>query len=389
MHTPTEYLDGFEKAKSIDPVRAVNYIEHTHFGDPVADEMVADLSLISKEDSKKWVELILTGRNPEEMTCAPASVQRFNITCTTPPDWLNPSLFAAGNRMFFRNARLILAAFTGGVLIEGFSTTIARSFFLTGRLRDQGVRRLKQNNRHLLEIFTPGGLETYHDGWSLSVRIRLVHARVRFLLEHSGEWDTEAVGKPINAAQLGFALSAFSARTLYHLRRLGGQINREEREGFMAVWRYSGHLMGIPDTILLNDEADAVELFRIGGLCEPPPSFESIALAASLLNSAPLLVGLTEAGDRQKLADYITGVSRAIIGNSLADQLMYPEGRSFGTLLKFRMVNRLSKIFQLLRPGSSVELENFMTMMDVSQFDNDGVSSNFPDHYYSEQSSQW
>ena len=43
----------------------------------------------------------------------------------------------------------------------------------------------------------------------------------------------------------------------------------------MAIWRYSGHLMGIPETILFRDEQDALEIFRIGTLCEPGISMES------------------------------------------------------------------------------------------------------------------
>ena len=87
---------------------------------------------------------------------------------------------------------MILAAFVPGVLIEGFTTNIAKSFFITGRVRDQGVRRLGQNNRHMLEIFLPGGQYRQGDGWKLSVRISLVHARIRHLLNNSEEWDNEA-----------------------------------------------------------------------------------------------------------------------------------------------------------------------------------------------------
>ena len=68
---------------------------------------------------------------------------------------------------------MILGAFVGGVLIEGFMTNISKSFFITGRVRDQGIRRLQQNNRHLVESFIPGGLERDGDGWKLSLRIRL------------------------------------------------------------------------------------------------------------------------------------------------------------------------------------------------------------------------
>ena len=37
----------------------------------------------------------------------------------------------------------------------------------------------------------------------------------------------------------------------------------------MAVWRYSGYLMGIPETILFHDADEALKLYDIGLICEP------------------------------------------------------------------------------------------------------------------------
>ena len=162
--------------------------------------------------------------------------------------------------MFHRNSQLILAAFVAGVLIEGFTTNIAKSFLITGRVRDQGVRRLGQNNRHMMEIFLPGGLNRYGEGWKLSVRIRIVHARVRQLLNKSEDWDIEAWGVPLSAAHLGYAISSFLARLLKHMKTLGANYSDEEHDSFMAVWRYSGYLMGIPETILYRDADEALKL---------------------------------------------------------------------------------------------------------------------------------
>ena len=104
-----------------------------------------------------------------------------------------------------------------------------------------------------MEIFLPGGLERYADGWKLSVRIRLVHAQIRRLLVRSHDWDADAWGMPLSAAHVGLAAADFSARMLMHSERMGAAFSKEEREGFMQVWRYSAHLMGVPETILFKD----------------------------------------------------------------------------------------------------------------------------------------
>ena len=198
----------------------------------------------------------------------------------------------------------------------------------------------------MVEIFIPGGLRRDGDGWKLSVRVRLVHAMVRRLLNESGDWDHESWGTPISSAHVGFAITAFSARLLRHLKSLGAKFDDEERESFMQVWRYSGHLMGIPEAILFQSEEDALRIFKIGGMCEPPPDEESISLANALINSAPLIAGITDTDGRRKLASYVFRVSRALIGPALADELMYPKYPTQGVLWWFRDAEPLRRFHE-------------------------------------------
>ena len=386
---PDAYLDHYPKARAVDPARAANYVAHTTIGDPLADAMIVDLEALGAKRSTKLIGLCMAGKGGEALRNAPASVRDFFEHCAEPPPWLDMPGFLPGCRMFHRNIPLVLAGMVGGVLVEGFSTNIAKSFFITGRLRDQGVRRLKQNNRHMLEIFMPGGMDVYNDGWTHSVRVRLVHAKVRYLLTRSDDWNEDELGTPVSAAHLGFAIVAFSARLLNYLKKLGASFNKEEARSFMAVWRYSGYLMGIPETILYRDLEDALEIYRIGRLCEPSPSMESIALASSLLNSAPLVAGVTESDKRQMLAGDIAQVSRALVGKELADELMIPESTTFGILWKLRMLNRFRRWEERLIPRYSRPVEDITRIFEISMYDEGGISYRLPDHPYAELSSKW
>ena len=388
---PSDYVASYERARAVDPDRARNYIVHTMIGDPVCDEMMLQLAEISVRDADRFIRAAVEDPDDPALRDAPAGVHAFVEELETVPDWVDYDEFAGGVRAFHRDSSSCLAAMLGGVLVEGFSTTIAKSFFITGRLRDQGVRRLRQNNRHMIEILLPGGLETRADGWRLSVRIRLVHAKVRQLFNQSDEWDTEAGGVPLSAAQVGYALTSFSARMLQHMRSLGATYDDTERDGFMAVWRYSGHLMGIPETILYRDYADALELFRIGGLCEPDPGMESVVLANSLVNSAPVVAGITDPAARRKLAKYVFLVSRAMIGNPLADQLQYPANRSFGVLPWFRFQRRYHRFLKKRLPRLSREssFTAFNTLLEVSALDELDIEYKLPDHIHAEESRWW
>ena len=191
MTIPTCYVEGLAKARAVDPEIASKYIAHTTVEDPEADAVVDLLASLEPTAAARFVAAAMD-QDADELAGAPRVLRDFFEGLETVPSWVDFSAFKPGIRMFHRNSRLVLAAFVAGTLIEGFSTNIAKSFLITGRLRESGIRRLKQNNRHMVEIFIPGGLQRAGDGWKLSVRIRLIHARVRRLLKHSGEWDEAA-----------------------------------------------------------------------------------------------------------------------------------------------------------------------------------------------------
>ena len=391
MNIPTDYKAGYERAHAVAPDIAANYIKHTLIGDPLAEAMTEDLAELSPTESRRFVEAAMNEEGEEALRDAPASLREFFKDAETPPEWLNYADFAPGVRMFHRNSQLILAAFVAGVLIEGFTTNIAKSFFITGRVRDQGVRRLGQNNRHMMEIFLPGGMYRDGDGWKLSVRIRIVHARMRYLLNNSEDWDTEAWGAPISAAHLGYAISAFSARLLKHMKTLGAGYTDEEYDSFMAVWRYSGHLMGIPETILFRDADEALKLWRISLMCEPDAPIESVVMAHSLINSAPLIAGRTEPEARRSLARYVYRVSRGLIGKEFAQALMYPQLSCFGVVQWFKVQQRYGHILSKLFPNrhENSNFSRFTGLLETSLFDEEGIRYTLPDHVYAEESSNW
>ncbi|MDE2803330.1 MAG: oxygenase MpaB family protein [Chloroflexota bacterium] len=223
----------------------------------------------------------------------------------------------------------------------------------------------------------------------MSVRIRLVHAMVRRLLDASDDWDHEAWGTPVSAAHTGFAITAFSARSLKHLKSLGAKFDDEERASFMQVWRYSGHLMGIPETILFREESDALETFKVGLACEPEAELESVSLANALVNSSPLIAGVMEPAARRKLAHYVFQISRALIGPEVADQLMFPRYPTFGVLWWFRMQNRYDDLMNRLFKSRARKNNKLSQMLDVSMVDDEGLSYRLPDHVHAEESHRW
>ena len=391
MVIPTDYITGYEKARAIDEEMASRYLAHTHIGDPLGDEAAVDLANLSRAKSMKFIALGMDDSNSLEFKRAPASMQALFKDAEREPEWLDFRKHEPGVRMFHRNSYIVLVAFVAGVLIEGFTSNIAKSFMLTGRVRDSGIRRLGQNNRHMTEMFFPGGMLRHGDGWKLSFRIRIIHAQMRRLLNESEEWDAEAWGTPLSAAHMGFAISAFSARLLEHMKTLGATYTDEERESFMEIWRYSGYLMGIPDTILFRDAQEALKIFETGLACEPKTGIESTVMAHALIESAPLMAGATTSEERDKLAKYVYRMSQSLIGKEMAESLQYPEVSTFGVAWWFRTKNRADRLLGRVIPGHTgrSSFRRFGYLLDASTFDKEGISYQLPDHVYAEESSQW
>ena len=387
---PADYLPQAEKALAHDRERASAYLKHTLIGDPEADEALEECSSLERAELYLFVQAGMDG-DKAALADAPTALRELFERLDTVPDWFHETDPMPGIRSFHRNSSLILGAMVGGVLVEGFTTNISKSFFLSGRLRDQGVRRLKQNNRHMLEIFMPGGMDRQGDGFKLSLRIRLVHAHIRRLLRDSGDWEGEAWGVPVSAAHLGFAISAFSARLLHHAKRLGAQFSDEEKASFMQIWHRSGYVMGIPETILYHDEADALRTFEVGRMCEPPIGLESIAMANALENSAPVVIGIADPSQRRSLAKYVYNVSGALIGKEMAAALRYPKRNTLGVLPLFRMDIRYKRLMARLFPNYAARMKqnDFAGMLGASAYDEAGLTYGWPDDVYAERSSRW
>ena len=385
IDVPTDYGNGAAKAREVDAALADRYLAHTRIGDPAADAAIEALAAHPRDRQQHWIAAGIES-GAADIADAPAALRDFFAAELATPDWFDPVAAWPGCRAFHAHSRMFVAAFVGAVLIEGFATGISRSFAITGRITDQGVRRLQQNNRHLLEIFLPGGLSAEGEGRRLSIRIRLVHARVRRLLWESDEWDQAAWGVPLSAAHIGFATAAFSGLLLERAAMLGVRLTDAERASFMLVWRRAGALMGAPDALLCHTQEEAMALLRIGRLCEPPPDIDSIMMANALINSAPLLLGIDAPVRRKALVKRIYGVSRQMIGAPLADSLRFPAAGGAGALMAIRLQNRAEAWLGRLLPGFAARRRQaqFQQMMGLSFAEKGAIDYRMPGALHAE-----
>ena len=364
-------------------------MRHTTIGDPLADAVVEDLLEFAPDEVHATLARAMDDPSAE-LPGVPESLLEFMAQANDVPDWYDRRRAMAASRAFLRNSDIVLAALVGGSIVEGFSTLISKPFRIRGRVTTAGVRRLKQNGMQLVEQYLPGGMDPGGDGWRLTLRVRLVHAQSRYLIDRSDEWNHDKYGMPISAANVLLAGAAFSGRLMRHVAKLGGDFTREEREAYVHVWRYTGLLIGIPEEILFQDEASSLRAFAVGAMCEPPADEDAIIMANSIVNSAPVIVGVSEPAERRKMARVVTQASRELIGDALADTFRFPTRRR-KVIPWMRFKNRGRPIIRKILPrwANKMDLDRFTELMAFASLDKMEYSYKLPTSLYDEHSSDW
>lgn len=376
--------------RASDPEWARRYVEHLTVGDPLADAAVESLAPLNEISRQSYVR---AGMDDEEPTLsrAPQPLIDFFKAVDPVPAWFDSGQVYAGCRGFHANSDVLALTFVVGSGVEGFGSVIAKSFFATGRLVDFGVRRARQNLRHLMEILMPHGLDRGGDGRKLTLRIRLIHAQVRRQLRVWDGWDEGADGVPISVAHLALASAIFSARCLEFGERLGVRLDEDQRHGFMTIWRYTAHLLGVPEALLFRDYKEALDLCRVGLACEPVPGTEQVAMANAFINSIPLLGGLTERGQRKEFATKLYRISRALIGDELADKFRFPRQHTRALLPTLRWKRRLNRAVTPLASLYSRDAGDtyFTRLLDFVKPEELGLTYRLPPQLYSDQRIEW
>ena len=400
MYVPTAYRDGFEKACAANPELAARYVEYTSIDDPVADAVMEVLARFDPGDVNRFIK---AGMHQDEkvLANAPEVLRDFFDDMSKPPAWFDPQVLDPGCRAFHQYSDVFIPAFFV-CTVHNASTLIAKAFYATGRVMSNfGLRRIRQNTRHFIEIMLPDALEQQGDGWKLSVRIRLVHARIRRLIRDSGTWDESVYGVPVSAAHMAFASSNFSAGMLYQAQRLGARMDAATRNGFMQAWRYASYLAGTPEEFLFDgDYEKTLELRRIGALCEPPPGEESIAIANALVSALPKIIGTVDPTsqqgmtthmhtDQETMTKHVYRITRALLGNELSDQLRFPPQRTLGFLSSIRSYRRAHGLLHQMAPNLARRWRgsNFGFLLEASMLED--LRYQLPDHLDTKKAAPW
>jgi len=183
------------------------------------------------------------------------------------PDWADLSKIVLAQQAFTAIGPAFILSYFCKSLPECYACgNGAEILFKTGRLTKHTRRRVAQTAQFVLDVMSPGGLEPGGRGLATALKVRLMHASVRFYFLRevkSGniEYDVVTTGYPINQEDLLGTMLAFSSVVIEGIEKLGLRVSKAEKEAILHLWKCIGFLIGIEDVECISDYTDAVRLW--------------------------------------------------------------------------------------------------------------------------------
>ena len=265
------------------------------------------------------------------------AIAEFLATAGSLPPWAEPTRIAAGQDVF---ADLIIHQFTALYLASLPSAYAAARgvhvIWLTARLEQDPVRRLNETAQFLMDVTAPGAFEPGGAAVDRILHVRLMHAAVRWLIDHQdgvarlADADPAAPpdrptwaaswGRPVNQEDLAGTMLTFSTVVLDAFRRSGVELTTTSQEDFVHLWTVTGHLLGIDDELLPADLTAARELQVAIFTRQQEASVVGRDLTATLL-------GLLQDRVPRFVSALAPAMSRQYIGDHVADMIGVPKSR--------------------------------------------------------------
>jgi hypothetical protein len=259
---------------------------------------------------------------PEPLRALFAEVDRV-------PPWVDWEALDRGGELLLRAGTLGGMALGAGSIVLGYASPAGnKPLVLSGRLKDQARRRLDETARFVQAVCRPGGMRRQGDGLQITVKVRVMHAEVRRMIARSGRWDEARWGAPINQHDMAATTLLFSLVVIDALRVLGLDIEPEEAEQYVQLWRYVGWVMGCDRELTPASLLEGRQLAELIRATQGAPDEDSRALTAALLDS-PITGARSPAAARAGRIEREFGRAgvRTLLGDEMADALGVPRSR--------------------------------------------------------------
>ena len=329
---------NYEQAVSRFGREPVNHLtDHFNIGDELGYRAFAAMKR-AKLGRDVWMQAINEGIDavdaaPDEL------IDLFNHVDTV-PDWVDWEQLRRGSTAYWRPGKLVIMALAYAAIGAGFRTYGgSRELVLSRRLidRDQVGRRLVETLRWAANASKPEGMRRNGDGFRMTMEVRFIHAAVRYHCSRDENWDWNDWGISVDNGSAVYTMGTlFSESVVRALQKVGIKYTAREIDDIVALWRYIGHIMGIPEDINFTDWADLRRKSDIIRMVEHPADDGCRTLMKSLSDYMceetiegyevlPPFLDKRLSPDQKRQLTY--GLMRGWAGDDICEQLDIPNSR--------------------------------------------------------------
>jgi hypothetical protein len=256
------------------------------------------------------------------------------------PDWVDWDQLRRGSVAYWRAGKLVVMCLAYAAIGAGFRSYGGnRELVMSRRLLepDQVGRRLIETLRWAANASKPDGMRRFSDGFRITMHVRWIHAAVRYHVSRNKNWDWNDWGISVDNTDAVYTMGTlFAESVITALDTVGVHLSTRERDDVVAMWRYIGHVMGIPDDINFTDWEDLKRKSAIIRMLEHPADDGSRALLTSLVKYMseekiegfqvlPKFIDSRLTPEKKRTLTY--GLMRAWAGDEICDQLHIPDNR--------------------------------------------------------------
>ncbi len=162
------------------------------------------------------------------------------------------------------------------------STIGAQVLTRTDGVLDAPETWVEENASFVVDVMSEGAFQPKGKAIVSILKARLKNAIIRWNIHQSGDWDTEAFGKPLNQEDLVNINLSFSLITVRGLRKLGSFLDPERAFRYIGYWNKVGLLMGVEASLIPDDNRKAFNLEKAIRARHFEPTQTGIKLADAL-----------------------------------------------------------------------------------------------------------
>lgn len=298
--------------------------DHLWQGDELMDDVALMFKRVGPQDGRAML-LEALDDGIESLENPPAELIALFAHLDNPPSWYDPDIFERG-RVLYATTTVFgtVGTFLFDAVLNALYEEVSNAVGETGRSLREPVLRNAEAFHWLSSLAHTGSMDRYSQPFKDTVRVRLMHAQVRYGLRRT--WGDEVFaknGNPITASTMASAIGVLGLSMLLIDHGLGRRHSREDRDAVTMFWSYIVYILGVPDELVPKNSDEAMELADFMMATAGSPTKWSPELASGLQE---LLEALLEGIDNRVLracagrisVPLVYGYMSYIVGEDLA-----------------------------------------------------------------------